>query len=392
MDIQIDTITPVADGSGAVSFQGNGSLAQRMIACGFKTNALRGATTMPNPELMKNPAIADAASKLKLNYSFVQNMAMTLGIPAEVAVPQNQMHTNAVLRWYEWQSYDTALLVEALRPMRAVAAMRSAGLTHSIGNGLGKTVLMYEDVSFLGEADMSMDAESQRGNDRVEFTQKFLPLPIIHKSWFINARTLAASRETGESLDTTQAAMSGRKIGEYIESMTLLGSNSYAFGGGTVYGLTDFPTRQTGNFTADWATASPKVVLKDILAMVQKAQADYFYGPYLLFISGNCESAFSDDYSSNYGKSLLNRIKETQMIKDVVFCPFLNKNSAATQAVLFQATPDVARLVDGMPLTNVQWEEQGNMRFHFKGMQICLPQIRATQGSNCGVVHYTVAT
>jgi len=90
MDIQIDTITPVADGSGAVSFQGNGSLAQRMIACGFKTNALRGATTMPNPELMKNPAIADAASKLKLNYSFVQNMAMTLGIPAEVAVPQNQ--------------------------------------------------------------------------------------------------------------------------------------------------------------------------------------------------------------------------------------------------------------------------------------------------------------
>jgi uncharacterized linocin/CFP29 family protein len=302
------------------------------------------------------------------------------------------MHTNAVRRWYEWQSYDTALLVEALRPMRAVAAMRSAGLTHSIGNGLGKTVLMYEDVSFLGEADMSMDAESQRGNDRVEFTQKFLPLPIIHKSWFINARTLAASRETGEALDTTQAAMAGRKIGEYIESMTLLGSNSYAFGGGTVYGLTDFPTRQTGNFTADWATANPKTVMKDILAMIAKAQGHYFYGPYLLFISGNCEAAFSDDYSSNYGKSLLNRIKETQMIKDVVFCPFLNKTSAATQAILVQATPDVARLVDGMPLTNVQWEEQGNMRFHFKGMQICLPQIRATQASKCGVVHYTVAT
>ena len=384
----VDFLQPKANADGTVSMQAHGSIAQQLLNGGFRPSTLRPTATMPNPAIQG--AITAAGLKTNSDVNALKSLAMSLGIPLEVPT----MHANAAtLRWYEWQEYDQTLLVESLRPQRAVNALRAAGLTKSIGNGLGKTVLMYEDVSFLGDAEMSMDGESQRGNDRVEFTQKFLPLPIIHKSWFINARTLAASRETGEALDTTQAAMVGRRIGEYLENMTVNGASSYAFGGGTIYGFLDYLYRQTVAMTADWATATGNQILKDVNSMIAKAQAHFFYGPYILFISGNLEPRFGDDYSSNYAKPIIARIKELTSIREIVFVPFMNKaagTATTSSAVLFQAAPDVARIVEGMPLTNVQWAEQGNMRFHFKGMQIAVPQIRSTQSNLCGVVHAAV--
>ena len=300
----------------------------------------------------------------------------------------NALRTNDTLRFVEWQRYDQALVRETIRPQRAVNALRAAGLTYALGDGLGSMVLMYEDVSDLTDANMSMDAESQRDNDRVEFTQKYLPMPIVHKSWFVNGRTLNASRKTGESLDVTQTAYAGRKIGEYIENMTLNGANSYNFGNGTIYGMTDHPSKNNIAMAIDWATADPLLILDDILAGVQAVQNDWFYGPYILFVSANCEAHFGTDYSSHYAKATLSRIREVNNIQDVVFCPFLNKTVAASQGVLVQATPDVIRLVEGLPLTNVQWEEKGNLRFHFKAMQICVPQVRATQAGRMGLCHF----
>jgi len=382
-DMQIDFLQPRANGDGSFSMQAHGTLAQHLLASGFKSNALRPTVTMPNPQLFQMALKAGLKINSGADLVGLRQLAQQAGLPLEVPT----MHTNATLRWYEWQEYDKVLVLESLRAMRAVNAIRAAGLTHSVGNGLGKTVLMYEDINFLGDADMSMDGESQRGNDRVEFTQKYLPLPIIHKSWFINGRTLSASRENGEGLDSTQAMMSGRKIGEYLENMFVNGASSYSFGGGVVYGLLDYPYRQTLAMTEDWVTANPRNVLKDILLMVKKLQDQFFMGPYILFISGNCEAAFGEDYATHYSGPLMERIRKIEGLRDVVFVPFMNKSTATTKAVLFQATPDVVRLVEGMPLTNVQWQEQGNMRFHFKGMQIAVPQIRSTQSNNCGICH-----
>jgi len=52
-----------------------------------------------------------------------------------------------------------------------------------------------------------------------------------------------------------------------------------------------------------------------------------------------------------------------------------------------QMTSDVVRLVRGMGITNVQWQAEGNMVTRYKVMTIAVPQIRADQNDNCGVIH-----
>lgn len=301
----------------------------------------------------------------------------------------NSLRTNATLRKDEWKTYDQALVQAAVRPMRAAAVLRSLGLTYSIGNGLAKTVLEYEDVSDMTDAFLSMDGETQGNNDRVVVGIKYLPLPIISKPWFLGARALAAARASGGGLDTTQTDTAGRKCGEMLEDMLLNGTGAtpFSFGGGSIYGLTDHPSRNTLDMSVDWASATGNQIKDDVLEMIRLAQLDLFYGPYVLFVSANCQPAWGDDYSSNYKQTIIARIREIEGISQVVFCPFLNKSYANSQGVLAQASADVMRIVDGMPLTNVQWEEQGNMRFHFKGMMIAVPQIRARQDGTCGIVH-----
>ncbi len=57
--------------------------------------------------------------------------------------------------------------------------------------------------------------------------------------------------------------------------------------------------------------------------------------------------------------------------------------------LLVQATSDTVRMVEGLPLTTVEWATHGDMLFHFKVMQILIPQVRADQDDNSGICHYT---
>ena len=59
--------------------------------------------------------------------------------------------------------------------------------------------------------------------------------------------------------------------------------------------------------------------------------------------------------------------------------------------IMVQMTPDVARAVNGMDITTVQWESVGGMRLNFKVMAIQVPQLRADYDGRCGIVHATTA-
>jgi hypothetical protein len=55
--------------------------------------------------------------------------------------------------------------------------------------------------------------------------------------------------------------------------------------------------------------------------------------------------------------------------------------------ILVQLTSEVARAVNGMDITTVQWEEKGGMRLHFKVMAIQVPQLRADYYGQMGLLH-----
>jgi len=299
----------------------------------------------------------------------------------------NALRTNDTLRKDEWKHYDTALLKVAQERLIGVADLMGRGLTYSISNGLGKTVLEYEDVSQIEAAQMSMDAVTRGRNDRVEFSINYLPLPIVHYDFQINARVLAASRTTGESLDTTMAELAARMVSEKLEELLFTGSSDYTFGGGTIYGYTDQPNRNTGSLSANWddSAATGNTMLDDVLAMKQASIDAKHYGPWMLYIPTNFETAIEDDFKANSDKSITSRLNEVRGLIDIKVADKLT----ADNVVLVQMSSDVVRWVEGLAMQTVEWQTEGNMIYHFKVMTIGVPQIRADQEGNSGLVHYS---
>ncbi len=301
----------------------------------------------------------------------------------------NALRTNDTLRKDEWKFYDIAIIKEAQLRLNGVADLISRGLTFSVAGGFGKTVLEYEDQSDINDASVSMDGLNSGPNDRPEYDLKFLPLPITHKDFFISARILQASRTTGQSLDTTWAELAARKVSEKLETYLFQGSGDYTFGGGTIFGYTDFPDRNTGSLTADWAlsTTTGAEIITDVLAMKQTEIDDRFFGPYVLYIPTAYETKMDEDYKADGDQTIRERILAIANISDVRVSDFMPANNV----VLVQMTQDVVRMVEGMPFTNVQWETQGSMMFHMKVMTINVPQIRADQAGRCGLANFVAA-
>lgn len=294
----------------------------------------------------------------------------------------------ATLRKDEWKHYDDVILKVTEERLRGVADLYAAGLTYTIPNGMGSTVLEYEDMSDMEAAQLSMDGATRGDKDRPEFDISYLPLPITHKDFMINARVLAASRTTGSPLDTTMAEMAARKVAEKLEDMLFNGASTYAYGGGTIYGYTDFPSKNTYSLTANWdeldsSSIDGEGILSDVIGMKAASIAAGFYGPWVLYIPTNFETAMDKDFKVNSDKSIRQRVLEIDGLTDIRVADKLT----ADNVILVQMTSDVVRMVNGMAVTPVEWNTEGGMILHYKVMTIQVPQLRATQEGDCGIVH-----
>jgi len=306
-------------------------------------------------------------------------------------VLQAQMVHNATatLRKDDWIQLDDAIVRAAKPRLQAVADLRGAGLQYSITNGMGKTVLETESQSDISDAEISMDGTRQSKGDRPEFDLTSLPLPIIHKDFQFSARQVMASRNGGSPLDTTTAELASRRVAEQAEKLLLGTASSYAFGGGTIYGYTNFPDRLTkSDITSPEASGwTPATTLNEVLAMRQLAHDAYHYGPYFLYFSPAWDAYLDRDYSSSYpGVTLRSRLAG-------VFGQAETRDYLGTgyTILLVQKTADVARMVVGMEVTTVQWETMGGMMMNFKVMAILVPQLRKDFNGNTGIVHGTTS-
>jgi len=295
------------------------------------------------------------------------------------------LRTLDTLRKDEWVAFDEALVAEAAIRLRGVADLLAAGLTIPVKNAMGKTVLEYEKITDMEPALVSMDGAVRTENDRVEFELDSIPLPITHKDFFINLRTLTASRERGESLDTTQVRAAGRLVAEETERMLFLGGKT--FGGKAIYGYTNHPDRNLANFitNGNWAAAAKtgENILEDVLDMITRAQADRMYGPYWVYVPQNSSVKLEDDFKANSDKTIRQRVMEVDGIRAVRVVDQLTANNI----VLVQATIDVAAMADGIPLQTVQWDIEGGFVINFKAFQIAIPLIRSDAQGRSGVVH-----
>lgn len=348
-DIQVDVMTNEGG-----HFTGGGAVGQRLIANNMDAGALR-------------PYFGDNGRP----YITVNGVARPT--------------TNATLRKDEWKHLESAVLMAAKQRLVGVNDLYSRNLVYRISNGLGTTVFETQTMSDTEAAQVSMDAATRGRRDRPNFGIGYLPLPVVHKDFQIDARTLAASRNGGQPLDTIMAEDAGRMVAEKLETMLFNGLSTYTFGGGTIYGYTDFTNRNTYTLTAHWddSLASGTTILSDVLGMVQASIDDYHYGPWVLYIPTNYQTALGDDFKAASDKSIRQRLLEIDGIQDIKVADKLT----ADEVVLVSMNTDTVRMVEGLGIQMLEWESEGGMLLNYKVMGIMVPQIRSDYNSRCGIVH-----
>jgi uncharacterized linocin/CFP29 family protein len=299
------------------------------------------------------------------------------------ALSPDALRTADVLQKDEWIHFDDAIVEEGIIRLRGVADLVNAGLTIPVPNAMGKTIFQWEKVTDMNPAEVSLSGVNRTENDRIDYDLGNLPLPITHKDFDIQLRTLEASRTRGEALDTTQARIAGRLVAEEIERMLFRGGKT--FGGSTIYGYTNHPDRNTVSIGTAWDDVGQTGdnILTDVLAMIAAAEADRYNGPYNLYIPSNYSLKLELDFKANGDKSIRQRISEVDRISSIRTVDQLPEDNV----VLVQMTRDVVALVDGEPIQTVQWDAEGGFLVKFKVMAIQVPLIRSDATGRSGVVH-----
>jgi len=320
---------------GAIS--ANGSVAQRLLSSGFRTNSLR---------------------------------------------------TLETLRKDEWELLDTDIVEPGRERLRAAGDLISRGLVLPVPNGLGTTIVQHETASEMTAADVSMDGRTRGEQDRIVFSLVSTPLPIIHKDFQLNIRALEASRNGGSPLDTTQAVEAAIQVSETVEGMVLNGfaaNDILGFGAssGQLYGYTNAPNRNTSTLGTSWATDTGANILADVLTMITGLQGDRMYGPYMLYVPTNSWVPLLDDFKAESDKTIIQRIKEIPEIIDVKPVDKL----ADDNVLMVQMTKNVVDMAIGMQPTVLQWDTDGGMNLNFKVMSIMVPRMKSDYQSFSGVNH-----
>lgn len=320
----------------------------------------------------------------------------TVGPPSQVAesmqagMRASQMRTLDTLQKDEWLLFDEAVVGAAQESLVAAADLQRLGLTFNVPNGLGTTVLEWQDMSEMTAASVSMDGATETEIDRVQFNTQSMPLPLIHHGWRLSRRVLEASRRRGESLDTSMADAASRQVSEKIEDVIFSGLPNLSFSGGSqVYGYTTHPDRSTVSLSTQWdaSAKSPVDIKDDVVSMVGNAQSNNFNGPFILYVPSNYASVIIDDYTDGSGSGTImtirQRLEAIEPIQQVKVADKLPDDNV----VLVQMTRNVVDLVNVLEPTTVEWSSGNEMVAYFMVMASQLPRIKSDANNVTGVVH-----
>jgi uncharacterized linocin/CFP29 family protein len=294
-------------------------------------------------------------------------------------ISPQELRTAELLFQDEWKVIDTAIIESAAVRLRGVADLIGAGLVKPIPNAMAKTIYEYFKGGDMDPAIVSLDGVTRAENDRMEQTSAAMPLPITHKDFYLNLRTLEASRLSGEGLDTTYLRVCGTKIAEETERMLFQGGKT--FGALTIYGYTTHPNRNTTTYGTGGAWTGTKTgeqILADVLAWISIMNTDRRYGPFWIYVSSANNVFIQNDFKTASDKSIMARLLEIPEVGAIRVSEFLPSGAI----VVVDPQPEVVQMLDGEALQSVQWDAHGGFEVHFKAFLI-----RADYAGRSGILH-----
>lgn len=297
------------------------------------------------------------------------------------------------LRYREWTMLEAAVNRVARKRLRAWSDLMAENPVR-LSDGMSVMILEWENISDPGQAKVDMDGLTEGRTDTPLYQLEGLPLPITHGDFWYSERRLRVGRRKGTPLDVTMAEAVGRRVAETIEQ-TLIGTfTNVTYGTAsdynntpTVYGYTNHPDRNTVTSLTAPSSSNGTTIVDDILGMIETARGDNQYGPYMLYVSTGYDRYLDNDLKANSDKTVRQRIREIEEIRDVRRLDYLSGNVM----LLVQMDANTAQAIEGMRFTTVQWPSNGGMRINFKVMTIAVPRIRSDYNGQSGIVHGTTA-
>lgn len=318
---------------------------------------------------------------------------VTNGEGKQVSQPvfkQRQIFKNAILRPGDWEQIDAEVRDVFRQPNVGYDDLRAAGLTKKL-DGLGVSVSTYGQTADMTGASVNMSIVPRKGeNDRLDYTTISVPIPIISKPFFLDLRTLDASRRgSGEALDTAQVRVAGIKVVEAVENMIFNGS-TVQLGSAVIYGYTNAPYRiadTAANFGGgDFATDGN--AHKTISGMVAALVAKGFNGPFGVYISPTQYAQTLNLTGANLSDTQLSVIQRT--IPDLKFVKRAPKLADGSVLVV-QMTKDVVDLAIGSDVVPVSWQDYGGLVNEFIVLAAMAPRLKYDVDHNQGIAHATAA-
>ena len=299
---------------------------------------------------------------------------------------------NSALPYLTWQRIDKAVIRASRNRLQAWNDLAAAN-TFGGFDGMSITGLIRDTMTDPGSAKVDMDTLSDDFSDGPLFTPDILPLPIIHSGATISQRRLAQSRNSGMPLDTGGIEAAGRRVSETLEKMTigiddfssLVIGNDTTFTNNGIYGFLTHPDNM-GSIPTAPASFVPKTLLSDVLAMVELARAQNFYGPFVLYYGTAWDQHMSKDYfmagSDNTGltspnQTMLQRLNQIRAISRIQMLDNLTGSTYNDRLILVQMTSETVRAVVGMEFTTVQWTKDGGAQTNLRVLGIKVPDLRS---------------
>ena len=285
-----------------------------------------------------------------------------------------------------WKAMDRAVIRGLEMRVRAFADIRAAGLEYNLPNGMAHTILQFQRVYGRQKATLSMDPTRRGEGNKPTTDIGLLPLPVCHVDFDFTARELLASRQGNVPYDDTSAEDAGRRIGEELEALTVGTAGPFSWGGGTIWGYTNFPQRATKTDMPVPDGTNGQAVINAILALRQMLIDDRHPGPYIMYVNSQWEQWLDVDFSAAKGDlTLRQRILALPSITDIRTLESLP--TTQHHMLLVEMSAENVRAVVGMEIQTIQWESLGGMMKHYKVMCLQVPQLRADNDGNSGIAH-----
>jgi len=259
--------------------------------------------------------------------------------------------------------------------------LRAKGLTYDLG-GIGTSVSQWQVASTMTPANVSMQASTAGDRDIVEYGIDQVPVPIIHKDFKIDLRSLDASRRMGSNIDLTNIDEAATQVAYGIEDLILKGRR---IANGQIYGVLTNPKRIVGTSPTNWK-ADPESIYDVVLTMIDDADRANRFGPFNLYLPSGLANMLYKRYADGSGDTVMKALGDINLIENIRVSDRLPKN----RVVLMQMTSDTIDLAIGQDVITVEWETLGGMETNYKVLASLAPRIKPDIEGNLGIVDYTI--